>query len=98
MLFPNFVSGTSRGGLASYGDTVLHSGTVRGRLGYALSNNWLLFGTAGFAWSYDQLSRTQLSDGVVSAGTEEGPSSGGSVGRPARASRARCGLGLSRQA
>jgi high affinity Mn2+ porin len=70
--FPNFVSGSSRGGPASYGDTVLHSGTVRGRLGYVLSNNWLLYGTAGFAWSYDQLSRTQLSDGVLPAGTEEG--------------------------
>ena len=70
--FPNLVSGTSSGGLASYGDTVLHSGTVRGRLGYVLSNNWLLYGTAGFAWSYDQLSRTQLSDRVLSAGTEDG--------------------------
>jgi high affinity Mn2+ porin len=70
--FPNFVSGSWRGGPASYGDTVLHSGTVRGRLGYVLSNNWLLYGTAGFAWSYDKLSPTQLSDAVLPAGTEEG--------------------------
>jgi high affinity Mn2+ porin len=69
--FPNLVSGTSNGDPAGYGDTVLHFGTVRARLGYVLPNNWLAYGTAGFAWSYDQLSRTQLSDGVLPAGMEE---------------------------
>jgi len=73
--FPNLVSGTGSGvtnaAAASYGDTVLHSGTVRGRLGYVLSNNWLVYGTAGFAWSYDQLARTQLTAGALPAGAEE---------------------------
>jgi high affinity Mn2+ porin len=69
--FPNLVSGTSNGGPARYGDTVLHFGTVRARLGYVLPNNWLAYGTAGFAWSYDQLSRTQPSDGVLPAAMEE---------------------------
>jgi high affinity Mn2+ porin len=73
--FPNLVSGTGSGvtdaGVASYGDTMLHSGTVRGRLGYVLSNNWLVYGTAGFAWSYDQLARTQLIAGALPAGTKE---------------------------
>jgi outer membrane immunogenic protein len=34
-------------------------GTVRGRLGYAW-DNWLLYGTAGFAWAREQITRTQL--------------------------------------
>jgi len=34
-------------------------GTVRGRLGY-VANNWLFYGTGGFAWSDDTLTRTQL--------------------------------------
>jgi len=62
--FPNTIAATqtfstASGGLASYGETVLHSGSVRGRLGYTI-NNWLLYGTGGFAWSYNQLTRTQL--------------------------------------
>ena len=32
---------------------------LRGRIGYA-PGNWLLYATGGFAWSYDQLTRTQL--------------------------------------
>ena len=39
-------------GLASYSETVLHSGTVRGRVGYAPAN-WLFYATGGFAWTYD---------------------------------------------
>ncbi len=62
--FPNTISASqtfssASVGQASYGETVLHSGSVRGRLGYAI-NNWLLYGTGGFAWSYNQLTRTQL--------------------------------------
>jgi opacity protein-like surface antigen len=34
-------------------------GTLRGRLGYAV-NNWLLYGTGGFAWSNSDFTRTQL--------------------------------------
>jgi high affinity Mn2+ porin len=41
---------------------VLSSGTVRGRIGYA-PRNWLFYATAGFAWTYDQLSLTRLADG-----------------------------------
>jgi outer membrane immunogenic protein len=34
-------------------------GTARGRLGY-VANNWLFYGTGGFAWSDDTMTRTQL--------------------------------------
>jgi high affinity Mn2+ porin len=57
-------------GQASYGDTVLYSGTVRGRIGYAF-DTWLFYGTAGFAWTYDQLTRTQIAGGTAAAGTVE---------------------------
>ena len=50
--------------LASYSETVLHSGTVRGRIGYA-PNNWLFYATGGFAWTYNQLTLTQLADGTA---------------------------------
>ncbi len=33
---------------------------VRGRLGY-VANNWLFYGTGGFAWSDDTFTRTQVS-------------------------------------
>jgi high affinity Mn2+ porin len=46
-------------GQASISETVEMSGTVRGRLGF-LHNNWLLYGTAGYAWSYERFERTQL--------------------------------------
>ncbi len=48
-------------GLASYSESVLHSGTVRGRIGYA-PDNWLFYATGGFAWTYNQLTLTQLAD------------------------------------
>ena len=51
-------------GLASYSETVLHSGTVRGRIGYAPAN-WLFYATGGFAWTYNQLTLTQLDDGTT---------------------------------
>jgi high affinity Mn2+ porin len=49
-------------GPASFAETVLTSGTVRGRIGYA-PGNWLLYATGGFAWTYDQQSLTQVSTG-----------------------------------
>lgn len=67
--FPSFqnLSGISIGGTStltsptlgaqSYSETVLSSGTVRGRIGYA-PGNWLLYATGGFAWTYDQLTLT----------------------------------------
>ena len=48
-------------GLASYSENVLHSGTLRARVGYA-PDNWLVYATGGFAWTYDQLTLTQLAD------------------------------------
>jgi len=53
-------------GLASYSENVLHFGTVRGRVGYA-PDNWLVYATGGFAWTYDQLTLTQLADGTTDA-------------------------------
>jgi high affinity Mn2+ porin len=64
--FPNTVGGeatfaTPALGQASYGETVNVSGTIRARLGYAPARaGWLLYATAGLAWSYDQFSRTQV--------------------------------------
>jgi outer membrane immunogenic protein len=37
-------------------------GTVRGRIGYAW-NNWLFYGTGGYAWGDEKFSRTQLVEG-----------------------------------
>ena len=61
---PNTVAGSQTvasllSGQASYSDTVLQLGTARGRLGYVF-DRWLVYGTAGVAWSYDKLQRTQL--------------------------------------
>jgi high affinity Mn2+ porin len=71
--FPN-LAGISIGGTStftsptigaeSYSETVLSSGTVRGRIGYA-PGNWLFYATGGFAWTYDQLSLTQLASGTT---------------------------------
>ncbi len=58
----NFTSPTL--GAVSYSETVLSSGTVRGRIGYA-PGNWLFYATGGFAWSYDQLTLTQLTSGTT---------------------------------
>ena len=71
--FPN-LAGISIGGTStftsptigaeSYSETVLSSGTVRGRIGFA-PGNWLFYATGGFAWTYDQLSLTQLASGTT---------------------------------
>ena len=42
-----------------YEDKIDVFGTARGRVGY-VQNNWLVYGTGGFAWAEDTLSRTQL--------------------------------------
>jgi high affinity Mn2+ porin len=44
-------------GQASLAENVQMSGTIRGRLGY-VHGNWLVYGTAGYAWSYDHFIRT----------------------------------------
>jgi high affinity Mn2+ porin len=55
-------------GQATYAEVVYHSGTARGRIGYA-ADNWLVYGTAGFAWTYDRLTRTQIDAGITDPGT-----------------------------
>ena len=51
-------------GAESYSETVLSSGTVRVRIGYA-PGNWLFYATGGFAWTHDQLSLTRLATGAT---------------------------------
>jgi len=51
-------------GAATYGEEVLSSGTVRGRIGYA-PGNWLIYATGGIAWTYNQLTLTQLASGTT---------------------------------
>jgi high affinity Mn2+ porin len=66
--FPSTITGSSTlssatSGTASYAETVEFSGTLRGRVGYAPNlgtTHWLLYATGGFAWSYDQFTRTQI--------------------------------------
>jgi high affinity Mn2+ porin len=56
---------TSRAlGAETFSETVLTSGTVRGRIGYA-PGSWLFYATGGFAWTYNQLSLTQLANGAT---------------------------------
>jgi high affinity Mn2+ porin len=64
--FPGNMSGLSTFatpaiGTATYDDKLLMSGSVRGRIGYAV-NHWLYYATAGFAWAQDELTRTQIND------------------------------------
>ena len=74
-------------GQAIYRDQVQMSGTVRGRIGYA-PGHWLFYVTGGFAYSFDQFSRTQVLGtavgGTVVAGTVENlfmvPRVGGAAG------------------
>jgi high affinity Mn2+ porin len=74
---PNMIAGSKTFwspsfGPADFGEQVLLSGTVRGRIGYAF-DHWLGYGTAGFAWSYDRLTRTQNS-GTPTGGDANGDS------------------------
>jgi high affinity Mn2+ porin len=74
-------------GQAIYRDQVEMSGTMRGRLGYAFGD-WLLYATGGFAYSFDHLTRTQVSGAAAAvtavAGTVENlfmvPRIGGAAG------------------
>jgi high affinity Mn2+ porin len=64
--FPGFMSGLSTFatpaiGTATYNDQLLMSGSARARVGY-VSNHWLYYATAGFAWAQDNLTRTQIND------------------------------------
>jgi high affinity Mn2+ porin len=49
-------------GPVSFAETVLASGTVRGRIGYA-PGHWLFYATGGFGWTYNQQSLTQIATG-----------------------------------
>jgi high affinity Mn2+ porin len=60
----NSATFASPSGLETYSETVLSSGTLRGRIGYA-PGNWLLYATGGFAWSYNQLTLTNLVTGTT---------------------------------
>jgi high affinity Mn2+ porin len=51
-------------GQVTYGEAAIHYGSARTRVGYAF-DHFLLYGTGGLAWSYDQVTRSQ--DGGVSA-------------------------------
>ena len=77
--FANTISGTAfmaapSIGQASSTDNVQMFGTLRGRAGI-VRHNWAYYATAGFAWSYDELLRSQISGtpvgGRPSAGIEE---------------------------
>jgi high affinity Mn2+ porin len=71
--FPNR-DGISIGGLSlftspslgpqTYSETMLIFGTARGRIGYTLGN-WLLYGTGGYAWTYNQSVVNQLGSGPI---------------------------------
>jgi high affinity Mn2+ porin len=73
--FPSFrnKAGVSIGGSSAlsspfgpetFQETMLASGTVRGRIGYAPAD-WLFYATGGFAWTYDRLTLTQLANGTT---------------------------------
>ena len=78
--FPSFTTGLKGAqtfasplvGQANYQDVVAYSGSMRGRLGYVLDNNWLLYATGGFAFAYDKLQRTQLVGTPVNGTSQEG--------------------------
>jgi high affinity Mn2+ porin len=51
-------------GVETYQETMMSSGTVRARLGYA-PGDWLFYATGGFAWTYNRLTLTQLANGTT---------------------------------
>jgi high affinity Mn2+ porin len=64
--FPGLISASqsftgSSVGATKYEDTVDALGTARARIGYDV-NHWLYYATGGFAWTYDQFTRTQIND------------------------------------
>jgi len=46
-------------GQVTYGEAVAYYGSVRGRVGYAF-DHFLLYGTGGLAWTFDQVTRSQI--------------------------------------
>jgi outer membrane immunogenic protein len=55
-----------RTGTAQHHNELDLYGTVRGRAGYAI-NNVLLYGTGGFAWADEKITRTQLTGHLANA-------------------------------
>jgi outer membrane immunogenic protein len=51
--------------VVNWTDKIDMFGTVRGRLGYVV-DNWLFYGTGGFAWVHDKFSRVQSVAGANS--------------------------------
>jgi outer membrane immunogenic protein len=86
VLSPSFLAGVEadvdganiNGSATDTAGTVEHKfdtevfGTVRGRLGL-IWTNWLFYGTGGFAWGNEQVTRNQLGGfaGLATAGTSE---------------------------
>ena len=70
--FPDPVTGLTIGGMSNFtsptfgagtfSETVLSSGTLRGRIGYA-PGHWLFYATGGLAWTYNQQTLTQIATG-----------------------------------
>ena len=56
----NFVSPSF--GVGTFSETMLSSGTLRGRIGYA-PGYWLFYATGGFAWTFNQQTLTQVATG-----------------------------------
>ena len=66
---PNSIRGRQtvfdpNGGALTFGEEVIHSGSARGRIGYA-AGHWLIYATGGFAWSYDRLTRDIAAAGAT---------------------------------
>ena len=78
-------------GARGYEERILLSGTVRGRVGYAMEG-WLPYATVGLAWSYDQLRLT--GDGASIPGRDRFAVALGLVRRSGR--RSATGAGLER--
>jgi opacity protein-like surface antigen len=53
------------GGLVGWTDSIDLFGTARARFGYAF-DNWMIYGTGGFAWARESLTRTQQVAGPTS--------------------------------
>ena len=102
--FPNTIAGTSTftsasTGTASYAEQVEFSGTLRGRIGYAPNlgtTHWLFYATGGFAYSFDQFTRTQIAGTAGRRHRGAGPGRRicswcrASAASPAPASSSRC--------
>jgi high affinity Mn2+ porin len=58
-------------GQVTYGEAVAYYGSVRGRVGYAF-DHFLLYGTGGLAWTFDQVTRTQVAGFPVSGSATPG--------------------------